>query len=171
MRPLEILSLSQLFTVPQRQNLLCDILAVIDWVSPDVIDVRAYLLGPKREVRLVDPTTDKRVLLSVFVDAHQFCPKPGTVAVFRNLRNHKWEGYSLNAFLNDCRGFRWFFPNSTTALLGVSSLATRVEELINWWHGRQQQQQQQQQSSQSIALVLEEKARDQSQGEGKKKVC
>ena len=163
MRPLHLLSLAQLSTVPQRQNFLCDVLAVIDWVSPDVVDVRAYLLGPKREIRLVDPTTDKRVLLSVFVDAHQFGPKPGTVAVFRNLRNHRWEGYSLNAFLNDCRGFRWFFPNSTTALLGISSLATRVGELTNWWHDRQQQQ-----PDQSTVLAVEDKTSDQSQEEGKK---
>ena len=97
-------------------------------------------------------------------------PYSRTLALFRNLRNHRWEGYSPNAFLNDCRGFRWFFPNSTTALLGVRSLATRVEELMNWWHSCQQQQQQQQ-SSQSITLVVEEKARDRSQEEGKKEGC
>ncbi len=138
-RPLETSksSLSDIPTLSPRQNRLCDVLAVIDWVSPHV---QSCFLGPKREIRLVDDTTEKRVLLSVFIHPHHFMPQLGTVALFRNLRNHKWEGYSLNAYEKDCMGWRWFVEDPDMEMkegrVGVGLDGGRVEELRSWWKAR-----------------------------------
>ncbi|KAI9887651.1 MAG: hypothetical protein M1823_000515 [Watsoniomyces obsoletus] len=136
-RPLEkeAITLSCIPSLQPRQNRLCDVLAIIDWVCPNV---QSCFLGPKREVRLVDDSTDKRVLLSVFINPTEFKPEIGTVALWRNLRNHKWEGYSLNAYDKDCNGWKWFVMGEDLEKEGekVGLEKRRVEELRKWWEKR-----------------------------------
>lgn len=123
-RPLDVRCLRSLKKTIPQQNLICDVIAIIDWISPTVEHVS---VGSKRELKLVDNTTDKKVLLSVFDDPENFTPAVGTIALFRNVRNHKWNGYSLNAYEKDCAGFDWFIPNPDW----VDEIRVRV--LRNWW--------------------------------------
>ncbi|KZF21189.1 hypothetical protein L228DRAFT_262236 [Xylona heveae TC161] len=108
-RSSKIYTLSSLLThVPYRQNYKLSVVAIIDWVSPHLI--KRPNMDLKRDIRIVDPTTTRRVLLSVYADPEHFTPAVGTVALFRHLRNHKWEGASLNAYKSDCEGKSWFVP-------------------------------------------------------------
>jgi len=86
----------------------------------------------KRDLRIVDPSSDKAVLLSVFDDPLHFTPAVGTVALFRNLRMHEWDGGSLNAYEKYCAGYEWFVPNP----VGVEGCD--VEALREWWVERQE---------------------------------
>lgn len=119
---LKILTLSDLLAprIPfPKRNYPCNVIAVISWISPQVIQ-RAHM-PPKRDLRLIDPTiietVDKRrssvttasslpstsppsmtanwtvgISMSVFIDAAEFHPPVGTVAFFRGIKTHEWEG-------------------------------------------------------------------------------
>ncbi|EQL31005.1 hypothetical protein BDFG_06636 [Blastomyces dermatitidis ATCC 26199] len=151
-RPLNLLTLSQLLhpakPLPKR-NYLCDVLAVISWISPDIIK-RPYM-PPKRDLRIMDPTitsTAQRsshsapqqqqrlgVSVSVFVDAAAFNPPVGTVGLFRCLKTHEWEGVSLNAYEKDCKGREWFVcePGRLRGVLAEVGRGGDVEGLKGWW--------------------------------------
>ncbi|KAI9785402.1 MAG: hypothetical protein M1816_000417 [Peltula sp. TS41687] len=124
-RPLDLRSLSCLKKTFPQQNLIIDVIALIDWVSPEKVE--RTTIGCKRELKLVDHTTDKKVLLSVFDDPENFTPTVGTVALFRNVRNHRWDGYSLNAYEKDCKGYDWFIPNPDWVHESL------VNHLREWW--------------------------------------
>ncbi|KAF3481000.1 uncharacterized protein GIQ15_06347 [Arthroderma uncinatum] len=157
-RPLNLLTLSDLLC-PQtpfpKRNYMCDVIAVISWISPHVI--KRACMPPKRDLRLIDPTIistiDKRrsttlltslpssappsatangtlgISMSVFVDAADFHPLVGTVALFRCLKTHEWDGISLNAYEKDCKGKEWFVtePNS------LATLGADASALKQWW--------------------------------------
>ncbi|GBF59594.1 hypothetical protein TMEN_854 [Trichophyton mentagrophytes] len=156
---LKILTLSDLLAprIPfPKRNYPCNVIAVISWISPQVIQ-RAHM-PPKRDLRLIDPTiietVDKRrssvttasslpstsppsmtanwtvgISMSVFIDAAEFHPPVGTVAFFRGIKTHEWDGISLNAYEKDCRDKEWFTTDpDRLASLGVDSAA-----LKNWW--------------------------------------
>ena len=128
-RALSVLSFNEIPKLPhsKRQNGLVDVFGVVHSVS----DVTNCKLGPKRDLRLVDDTTDKRVLLSVFVDPHNFTPAVGTVALFRSVRTHRFDGYSLNAYAKDCAGYDWFIPNPEWICeASVRKLRQRWTELL-----------------------------------------
>ncbi len=87
-------------------------------------------------VRLVDPNTPHKILLHVEVDAVNFTPAVGTVALFRDLHwavrhNDRYRGY-LNAERLQCRGKEWFIPNP----VGIVGKAA-VEHLRKWWVKKQ----------------------------------
>ena len=128
-RHLDLIYLSTIPTLRPRQNSVCDIVACIDWVSPSV--GYAAGIGPKRDIRITDQSTDKRVLLSVFDDPTNFTPSIGTVVLFRNLKTHKWDGYSLNAYTQDCTGWDWFLPNPFW--FKACGSGTRAQHLRTWW--------------------------------------
>ncbi|PGG97298.1 hypothetical protein GX51_07393 [Blastomyces parvus] len=156
--PLNLLTLSQLLhpakPLPKR-NYLCDVLAVISWISPYIIK-RPYM-PPKRDLRIMDPTIASAhrsshdaqehpqqqqqqqmgVSVSVFVDAASFNPPVGTVGLFRSLKTHEWEGVSLNAYEKDCKGREWFVCERGK-LMGVLAEVGKggdVEGLQKWWEG------------------------------------
>ncbi|KAI4202145.1 MAG: hypothetical protein LQ350_002812 [Teloschistes chrysophthalmus] len=93
----------------KRRNTHHDILALIVSVSPDII--KRPGMPPKRDLRIMDISTIKKVSLSVFADAGKFNPAPGTVALFKHLTAHDYDGGSLNAYAKDCRGPDWFIPD------------------------------------------------------------
>ncbi|KAL8651509.1 MAG: hypothetical protein Q9210_003212 [Variospora velana] len=96
-------------TGPNKQrNTKHDVLALITSVS-EIIE-RAGM-PPKRDFRLIDISTIKKVSLSVFVNAEDFHPEPGTVALFKHLTTHDYDGGSLNAYAKDCENQEWFVPD------------------------------------------------------------
>ncbi|KAL8851324.1 MAG: hypothetical protein Q9221_003769 [Calogaya cf. arnoldii] len=93
----------------KRRNTRHDVLALIVSVSTDA--VKRGNMPPKRDLRIMDISTTKKVLLSVFAKAEDFHPRPGTVALFRNLTTHDYDGGSLNAYAKDCTDIEWFNPD------------------------------------------------------------
>ncbi|KAI9770202.1 MAG: hypothetical protein M1835_006593 [Candelina submexicana] len=130
LRPLTLTALSSLPTLPKQQNQLLDVLALVVAVSPQT--VKRPNMPLKRDIRLFDLSTPKRVALSVFVDAESFVPDVGTVAVFRSVKNHRWDGGSLNAYPGDCEGFKWFLPLGADGG-GEGVDAVKVKALRDWW--------------------------------------
>ncbi len=61
----------------------------------------------KRDCRIMDTSTEKQVLLSVFTDPVGFQPKVGTIALFRGLVTHDWDGGNLKAWPWVCEGREW----------------------------------------------------------------
>ncbi|OJD12540.1 hypothetical protein AJ78_06885 [Emergomyces pasteurianus Ep9510] len=149
-RPLNLLTLSQLLypakPLPKR-NYLCDVLAVISWVSPDI--VKRPQMPPKRDLRIMDPTiADQQhhalqrrlgVSVSVFADAATFSPPVGTVGLFRSLKTHEWEGVSLNAYEKDCKGREWVVCDPSRLkrmMIGVGKEGSfDIEAMKEWWKG------------------------------------
>ncbi|KAL8725878.1 MAG: hypothetical protein Q9166_007075 [cf. Caloplaca sp. 2 TL-2023] len=93
----------------KRRNTYHDVLALIVSISPDII--KRPGMPPKRDLRIMDISTTKKVLLSVFAKAEDFQPQRGTVALFKRLTTHDFDGGSLNAYPKDCNGSDWFIPD------------------------------------------------------------
>lgn len=126
-RPLELHTLASLRPSRYWRNKLGDYFGVVSWVDNKTV---TRMMGRlKRDLRIVDPTLDRQVLLSVFVDPVHFTPAVGTVALFRNLRTHEWEGGSLNAYPKDCDGYDWFVPHP------VHIEACDVAGMREWFDG------------------------------------
>lgn len=97
-------------TGPNKQrNTRHDILALIVSISPELI--KRTGMPPKRDLRVMDISTIKKVSLSVFANAEDFHPEPGTAALFKHLTTHDYDGGSLNAYAKDCEGQDWFIPD------------------------------------------------------------
>ncbi|ODH50478.1 hypothetical protein GX48_03439 [Paracoccidioides brasiliensis] len=145
-RPLNLLTLSQLLHPPKplpKRNYLCDILAVISWISPTI--VKRPHMPPKRDLRIMDPSLEDHqqrtgVSVSVFANAATFNPPVGTVGLFRSLKTHEWEGVSLNAYEKDCLGREWFVSDrgKLREIMEGDRCGGRfdVEGLEGWWRGR-----------------------------------
>lgn len=137
-RSLNVLSLSELVypykPLPKR-NYLCDVFAVISWISPTV--VKRQHMPPKRDLRILDPTIEQRkprgVQVSVFADAEGFQPRVGTIALFRSLKTHEWDGVSLNAYEKDCLAREWFVSDPEK-LKGYD-----VPAMQEWWERREKE--------------------------------
>ncbi len=93
----------------KQRNTRHDILALIVSISPEV--VKRNGMPPKRDLRVMDISTIKKVSLSVFANAEDFHPELGTVALFKHLTTHDYDGGSLNAYAKDCEGQDWFIPD------------------------------------------------------------
>jgi hypothetical protein len=134
-RPLNVLSLSELVfpykPLPKR-NYLCDVFAVISRISPTI--VKRQHMPPKRDMRILDPSIEQRrphgLQVSVFADAAGFQPPAGTIALFRSLKTHEWDGISLNAYEKDCLGREWFISDPAK-LRGYD-----VAGMTAWWEQR-----------------------------------
>lgn len=109
----------------RRRSDLYDVFVVIHSVGDSVI--KRLRMPPKRDIRIVDPSTDKRVLLSVFVEPENFIPVVGTIALIRMVSTHEFEGGMLNIYPNHCEGRAWFLPNP----VGVEGCD--VETMRIWW--------------------------------------
>ncbi|KAK2737998.1 hypothetical protein FQN55_000804 [Onygenales sp. PD_40] len=135
-RPLNLHPLTTLLHPPHplpKRNYLCDILAIITWISPQVIKRRH--MPPKRDLRVIDASIAGHprggMSVSVFVDAETFTPRVGTVGLFRGLKTHEWEGVSLNAYEKECKGREWFVAGRER--LEGMGLGGEVEALEGWW--------------------------------------
>ncbi|MCJ1477218.1 hypothetical protein MMC13_005889 [Lambiella insularis] len=132
-RPLTLIPLAHLTGALASRNKIVDVLAVVSAVTLPLVRCRNMPDGVhyKRELRLADPSTPKRVMLSVFVAPAAFLPAVGTVALFRSVTTNRWDGGSLNAFGRDCAGRRWCLQGEEAGEVGCD-----VEGMRRWWEGR-----------------------------------
>lgn len=114
-RPLKLSTLSSVTGANRSKNEVHDVLALI--VHVDAHTYKPPRMPRKRDLRIMDSSTSKRVVLSVFTDPVGFGPKPGTVALFRNLTTHDWDGGNVKAYPWLCEGRAWFVPVPDDGLL------------------------------------------------------
>ncbi|MCJ1429659.1 hypothetical protein MMC29_007574 [Sticta canariensis] len=124
-RPLQLRTLASLTGQHATRNKVHDVFAVICFVDASVI--KPASMPPKRDMRIMDRSTDKKVLVSVFVDPAHFQPAVGTVALFRSLTTHEWDRGMLNVYPQQCGGKAWFVPDP----VGVPGCD--VDGLKDWW--------------------------------------
>ena len=106
---LQLSTLASVTGTNATRNKQVNILAMIEYVSNSTVKPTTAPL--KRDIRLVDPSTDKKVTLSVFVDPVNFFPKRYDIMLFRNLTTHDFSGGNLNAYPKKCRGKEWYILN------------------------------------------------------------
>ncbi|PSR99212.1 hypothetical protein BD289DRAFT_361295 [Coniella lustricola] len=117
--------------LPYKQNWILNVLAIVVSLS----DVELAILPPnkqpfkQRTARLADPSTDKHVLLTVFLDPHEFAPAVGSVVLLLTVKNHRFDGGSLKKYANERprEGARWWFENPRDLEW------CDVDGLQNWW--------------------------------------
>lgn len=124
-RPLCIRSLQSVTGVHASRNKVFDFFAVICSIEAQV--VKPPMMPLKRDMRIVDPSTDKKVLVSVFVNPLNFKPSVGTIALFRSLTTHEWDRGMLNAYPQQCEGKNWFIIDP----IGIKGCD--VPALRSWW--------------------------------------
>ena len=109
LRPLRVTPLIDLPRARAFRNKLYDVCAVICSAGENIIQRRG--ITDKRDFRLMDLSTKRQVQLSVFVDPMHFMPPLGTVALFRSVAFHEWDGGSLKAYYKNCGGRKWFIED------------------------------------------------------------
>lgn len=124
-RPLNIRSLDSITGQHAARNKVYDFFAVVYSVEPSV--VKPAVMPLKRDMRITDPSTEKKVLVSVFVDPVSFKPAVGTIALFRSLTTHEWDRGMLNAYPQHCEGRDWFIVDPS----GIEGCD--VKHLREWW--------------------------------------
>ncbi|KAI1488728.1 hypothetical protein F5X96DRAFT_643871, partial [Biscogniauxia mediterranea] len=110
--PLKLTKLRSIPNLPYKQNWSVNVLAVVSALS----DVEPSGLPPyrQRQARLADPSTDKHVLLTVFLDPQGFAPAVGSVVLLLGVKNHRFDGGSLKKYASDrprAPGESWWFEN------------------------------------------------------------
>ena len=127
-RALNIIPLARLRGYPRRNDVY-DVFVVIQSVGNEVI--KRSRMPAKRDLRIVDPSTEKKVLLSIFVDPEKFIPAVGTIALIRSVTTHEWDGGMINVYPKQCEGKQWFVPNP----VGVPGCD--VDRMREWWVKKQ----------------------------------
>ncbi|KAI3397050.1 hypothetical protein diail_11286 [Diaporthe ilicicola] len=128
-KPVKLTPLKSIPHLPYKQNWAVNILAVVTWLS----DVEPALLpgyvGKQRAARLADPSTDKQVLLTIFLDPDEFTPDIGSVVLLLGVKNHRFDGGSLKKYGNERMkaGTTWWFKEPK----GFDWCD--VEGLKKWW--------------------------------------
>ena len=107
-RALKISTLASVTGANRTKNEVRDFLGLI--VHVDTHTFKPPRMPRKRDLRIMDTSTSKQVVLSVFTDPVNFNPKVGTIAVFRNMTTHDWDGGNLKAYPWLCEGKAWFVP-------------------------------------------------------------
>ncbi|KAI1496507.1 hypothetical protein F5X99DRAFT_70142 [Biscogniauxia marginata] len=128
--PLKLTKLRAIPNLPYKQNWSVNILAVVSAIS----DVEPSGLPPyrQRQARLADPSTDKHVLLTVFLDPQEFAPSVGSVVLLLGVKNHRFDGGSLKKYASDRArvGESWWYENpAELSWCDVAGLA-------RWWRNR-----------------------------------
>ncbi|KAK1622473.1 hypothetical protein BDP81DRAFT_334182 [Colletotrichum phormii] len=108
--PLKLTSLRSIPNLPYKQNWSVNVLAVVASLS----EIEPSHMPPhhtQRTARLVDPSTSKQVILTVFLDAEAFAPKIGSVILLVGVKNHRFDGGCLKKYVSDKPkpGNRWWF--------------------------------------------------------------
>lgn len=125
-RPLRICPLVSLTGRNATRNKVHDVFAIVCSVQESVVKPPKNM-PRKRDIRIMDPSTDKKVLVSVFVDPDNFQPTVGTIALFRNLTTHEWDSGMLNVYHDKCAGRAWFIKDP------VEVEGCDVKALKEWW--------------------------------------
>ncbi|KAI5862452.1 hypothetical protein GGS23DRAFT_100994 [Durotheca rogersii] len=132
-RPVKLTKLRAIPNLPYKQNWSVNVLAVVAAVS----EVEPSTLPPysQRQVRLADPSTDKRVLLTVFLEPELFAPAVGSAVLLLGVKNHRFDGGCLKKYASDrsrAPGHTaWWYENPTQFDW------CDVEGLRRWWHESQ----------------------------------
>ena len=117
-----------------RKNYICKVFAIITWVS--MVVSKQPGLPEKRHIKIHDLTVPRQysgISVSIFVNARQFRPKVGTVALFTGLTAQKWDGeVILNAYERLCAGKEWFIDDE--AVLRAEGFP--IDEVKSWWQKR-----------------------------------
>ncbi|KAF4920403.1 hypothetical protein CGCVW01_v006909 [Colletotrichum viniferum] len=131
--PLKLTNLKSIPNLPFKQNWSVNVLAVVASLS----DVEPSHMPPhtQRTARLVDPSTSKQVILTVFLDAENFCPNVGNVVLLVGVKNHRFDGGCLKKYVSDrpMPGNRWWFEEPRQ--FGWCD----VDGLKAWWEQKQLQ--------------------------------
>ncbi|KAI0113689.1 hypothetical protein GGR51DRAFT_506255 [Nemania sp. FL0031] len=126
-RPLKLTKLRSIPNLPFKQNWSVNVLCVVSAIS----DVEPAGIPPytQRQARLTDPSTDKHVLLTVFLDPPQFNPKVGSVVLLFGVKNHRFDGGSLKKYASDKPkpGEHWWYESPTQFSY------CDVDGLRQWW--------------------------------------
>lgn len=125
-RPLRVCPLVSLTGRNATRNKVHDVFAIVCSVQESVVKPPKNM-PRKRDIRIMDPSTDKKVLVSVFVDPDNFQPTVGTIALFRNLTTHEWDSGMLNVYHEKCAGMAWFIKDP------VEVKGCDVKALKEWW--------------------------------------
>lgn len=126
--PLKLTPLTSIPHLPYRQNWSINTLSIISSLSPP--QPSTFPPFTQRLARLADPSTTKRVQLTVFLDPDEFSPRVGSVVLLAGVKNHLFDGGSLKKYVSDRprNGVPWWFEEPEFAWC-----AERVRELRAWW--------------------------------------
>ncbi|TGJ78327.1 hypothetical protein E0Z10_g10435 [Xylaria hypoxylon] len=126
-RPVKLTNLRSIPNLPYKQNWSVNVLSVVSAIS----DVEPAGIPPytQRQARLTDPSTDKHVLLTVFLDPHLFNPQIGSVVLLFGVKNHRFDGGSLKKYESDRSktSGKWWCENPTQLTW------CDVDGLRQWW--------------------------------------
>lgn len=105
--PLKLTTLRSIPHLPYKQNWSCNVLAIVTSLSP----VEPSNLPPykQRTARIADPSTSKRIHLTVFLDPEEFSPQVGSAVLLVGVKNHRFDGGSLKKYASDKKEGRWWF--------------------------------------------------------------
>ena len=127
-------------TLPSRNHNLTT-LAIITYVSTNLLNKSNSPFPPKRNIRLLDPSLSQSAhpqgfSLAVYVDAQSFLPVPGTIALFRGIVMQRFgREIILNAYatLKDKpANEKWYIDNETT----LEDMGFDVRGMRSWWDDR-----------------------------------
>ncbi|KAF6842785.1 hypothetical protein CMUS01_02778 [Colletotrichum musicola] len=131
--PLKLTTLRSIPNLPFKQNWSVNVLAIVASLS----EVEPSHMPPhtQRTARLVDHSTSKQVILTVFLDAEEFRPKVGSVVLLVGVKNHRFDGGCLKKYTSDRPrpGNRWWFEEPRQFEW------CDVDGLKAWWEQRQLQ--------------------------------
>lgn len=107
--PLKLTTLRSIPRLPYTQNWSCNVLAIVASLSP----VELSHLSPfrQRTARITDPSTAKRVRLTVFLDPDAFAQCVGSAVLLTGVKNHRFDGGSLKKYASDAAAPRWWFED------------------------------------------------------------
>ncbi|KAI1260765.1 hypothetical protein F5Y18DRAFT_246051 [Xylariaceae sp. FL1019] len=127
--PIKLTKLRSIPNLPYKQNWSVNLLCVVAAIS----EVEPAGIPPwtQRQARLTDPSTDKQVLLTVFLDAQTFSPPVGSVVLLLGVKNHRFDGGCVKKYASDRppEGERWWFENPAQ----FSWCEAETEYLRRWW--------------------------------------
>ena len=144
-KPLKLTPLRAIPHLPFKQNWSVNVLAIVTAVT----EVEPSGIPPytQRRAWLADPSTRKRVQLTVFLDPGEFAPRVGGAVLLLGVKNHRFDGGSLKKYASDRPAGgngeaplpRWWFEDPDD--LDWCDAAG----LRRWWGEQQKLEQQQQQ--------------------------
>ncbi|KAL2205931.1 hypothetical protein CC79DRAFT_834768 [Sarocladium strictum] len=130
--PLKLTTLRSIPLLPYAQNWTCNVLGIIASLS----EVETSHLPPYRQriARIADPSTAKRVHLTIFLNPENFTPMVGSVVLLVGVKNHRFDGGSLKKYASDAVPAQWWFENP------IDLSWCDVNGLQEWWSQMQRSQ-------------------------------